>query len=149
MLHKSHSAFDKYTRIHQVVTEMCTRMYISVTKWCILADLSGALCDLWDRSIPLVPSQMRPSKNLVLNLLYCTAVNLTAQQAFSVLCITVYTNYLFIFVWAFLHIKIAILFITFVIYYIFLVLLKYEHFDNNGFKRKNKIFWWNSFACSY
>ena len=34
--HKSHNASDKYPRMYHFVTEMCTHVHISVTKWCIL-----------------------------------------------------------------------------------------------------------------
>ena len=37
--------------MHHFVTEICTRVHISVTKWCILGYLSNALWDLWDGSI--------------------------------------------------------------------------------------------------
>ena len=33
------------------VTEMCTHVHISVTKYCIVGYDTGALWDLWDRSI--------------------------------------------------------------------------------------------------
>ena len=34
--HKSHNASDKYPTMHHFVTEMCTYVHISVTKWCIM-----------------------------------------------------------------------------------------------------------------
>ena len=37
--------------MHHFVTEMCTHMHISVTKWCIVGYGTGALWDLSDRSI--------------------------------------------------------------------------------------------------
>ena len=37
--------------MHRFVTEMCTFVHISVTKWCIVGYLSDALWDLWDGSI--------------------------------------------------------------------------------------------------
>ena len=49
--HKSHNALDKYPKMHHFVTEMCTRVQISVTKWCIVGYLSNTLWDLWNRSI--------------------------------------------------------------------------------------------------
>ena len=33
---KSHNALDKYPMMHYFVTEMCTHVHISVTKWCIV-----------------------------------------------------------------------------------------------------------------
>ena len=42
LLRKSHNAPVPYPRMHHFVTEMCTRVHISVTKWCIV--------DLRDRS---------------------------------------------------------------------------------------------------
>ena len=49
--HKYHNALDKYPTMHHVVTEMCTYVHISVTKWCILGYRTGALQDLRKRSI--------------------------------------------------------------------------------------------------
>ena len=48
---KSHNASDKYHIMHHFVTEMCTRVHISVTKWCIVGYGIGALWDLCTRSI--------------------------------------------------------------------------------------------------
>ena len=50
LLHKSHNALDKYPTMHHFVTDMCTYVHISVTKWCIVGYLSNALWDLWDWS---------------------------------------------------------------------------------------------------
>ena len=36
---------------HHFVTEMCTNVHISVTKWCIMGYATGVLWDLWDGSI--------------------------------------------------------------------------------------------------
>ena len=36
MFSQSHDASDKYPAMHNFVTEMCTRVHISVTKWCIV-----------------------------------------------------------------------------------------------------------------
>ena len=46
--HKSHNASDKYPTMHHFVTEMCTYVHISVTKWCIVGYGIGAVCDLCD-----------------------------------------------------------------------------------------------------
>ena len=54
--HKSLSASDKYPTMHHFVTEMCTYVHISVTKWCIVEYGTGILWDLCDRSISSVPS---------------------------------------------------------------------------------------------
>ena len=48
--HKSHYASDKSPTMHHFVTEMCTQVHISVTKWCIVGHGTGALQDLWDES---------------------------------------------------------------------------------------------------
>ena len=47
-LHKSHNTPVQYPKIHHFVTEMCTCVHISVTKWCIVGYLSNALWDLWN-----------------------------------------------------------------------------------------------------
>ena len=47
---KSHNAPVPYPTIHHFVTEMCTRVHISVTKRCIVGYFSDALWDLWDGS---------------------------------------------------------------------------------------------------
>ena len=49
--HKYHNAFDKYPMMHHFVTEMCTCVYISVTKWCSVGYRTGALWDLCNMSI--------------------------------------------------------------------------------------------------
>ena len=49
--HKSQNASVPYPTMQHFVTEMCTGVHISVTKWCIVGYLSGALWDLWDGSI--------------------------------------------------------------------------------------------------
>ena len=51
MSHKSHTAPVPYPTMHHFVTEMCTCVHISVTKWCIVGYLSDALWDLWESSI--------------------------------------------------------------------------------------------------
>ena len=43
--HKSHNAPVPYPTMHHFVTEMCTRVHISVTIWCIVGYLSDALPD--------------------------------------------------------------------------------------------------------
>ena len=42
-----------YTTMLHFVTEMCTCVHISVTKWCIVGYLSEALWDLWDGPIDI------------------------------------------------------------------------------------------------
>ena len=49
--YKSHDALDKYPIMHHCVTEMCTHVHISATKWCIVGYGTGALWDLCDSSI--------------------------------------------------------------------------------------------------
>ena len=51
LLHKSHNAPVSHPRIQHSVTEMCARVHISVTKYCIMGNSSNALWDLWDESI--------------------------------------------------------------------------------------------------
>ena len=46
--HKSHNALGRCPIMRHIVTEMCTHVHISVTKWCIVGYLSNALWDLWD-----------------------------------------------------------------------------------------------------
>ena len=48
---KSHNALDKYPTIHYFVTEMCTHVHISVTKWCIVGYGTDAFWHLCDKSI--------------------------------------------------------------------------------------------------
>ena len=50
--HKSHNAPDKYPTMLYFVTEICTRVYIFVAKWCIVIYGTSALWDLWDWSVP-------------------------------------------------------------------------------------------------
>ena len=50
--HKTHNASDKYPTMHHFVTEMCTHVPISLTKWCIMGYGTDALWDLCNRSIP-------------------------------------------------------------------------------------------------
>ena len=49
-IHKSHNALDKYPTMHYLVTEMCTHVHISVTKWCIVGYATVALWHLRKRS---------------------------------------------------------------------------------------------------
>ena len=44
--HKSQNASLPYPTMQHLVTEMCTCVHISATKWCIMGYLSGALWDL-------------------------------------------------------------------------------------------------------
>ena len=46
--HKSQNASVPYPTMQHFVTEMCTHVHISVTKWCIVGYMSGTLWDLWD-----------------------------------------------------------------------------------------------------
>ena len=58
LLHKSHNAPVPYPTIQHFVTEMCTHVHISVTKWCIMGYLSGTW-DLWDGCFELVDGTSR------------------------------------------------------------------------------------------
>ena len=51
---KSHNASDKYLTMHHFVTEMCTYVHISVTKWCIVGHGTSALWDLCNRLVVLM-----------------------------------------------------------------------------------------------
>ena len=51
LLHNYHDAPAPYPTMRHFVTEMCTCVHISVTKWCIVGYLSNALWDLWYRPI--------------------------------------------------------------------------------------------------
>ena len=51
LLHESHNALVPYPTMHHFVTEICTCVHISVTKWSVVGHLSNALWDLWDGSI--------------------------------------------------------------------------------------------------
>ena len=44
--HKPHNASATYPTMHHFVTEMCTRVHISVTKWYIAGYRIGALWDM-------------------------------------------------------------------------------------------------------
>ena len=48
--HKSHNTADTYLSMQHFVTEMCTHVHISVTKWCIAGYGIGAFGDLQNRS---------------------------------------------------------------------------------------------------
>ena len=53
---KSYNALDKYATMYHFVTEMCTYVHISVTKWYIMGYGTGALWDLFNRSIVVIMS---------------------------------------------------------------------------------------------
>ena len=59
LLHKSHNAPVPYPTMHHFVTETCTHVHLSVTKWCIVGYLSGALWDLWDASIVMQAHEVK------------------------------------------------------------------------------------------
>ena len=46
----SHNAPVQYPTMCHFVTEMCIYVHISVTKWCIVGYLSGALWDFWSET---------------------------------------------------------------------------------------------------
>ena len=48
MLPKSQNTSVPYATMHLFVTEMCTYVHISVTKWCIVGCTPNVLWDLWD-----------------------------------------------------------------------------------------------------
>ena len=50
--HQSYNAWDKWCpTLHHFVTELCTHVHISVMKYCIVRYGTGALWDLWVRSM--------------------------------------------------------------------------------------------------
>ena len=49
--HKSHNASEEYPIMHHFVTEICTHVHISVTKWGTVGCGTGALWNLCNRSI--------------------------------------------------------------------------------------------------
>ena len=49
--HKSYTTVDKYPTVHHFVSEISTRMHISVTKWCIVGDGTRVSCDLCNMPI--------------------------------------------------------------------------------------------------
>ena len=76
--HKSHNALDKYPAMQYFVTEMCSNVHISVTKWCIVRHGAGAFWDLWIRPIAFrapanfyvtYPSPILPIKPIILHLM--------------------------------------------------------------------------------
>ena len=60
--HKSHNASIPYPTMHHFVTEMCTCVHISVTKWCIVGYLSDwcIVGFFLDGSIGAIPWQLMP-----------------------------------------------------------------------------------------
>ena len=74
--HKYPKATGKYPTMHHFVTEMCTCVHISVTKWCIVGYETGALWDLHNRSISNVKTQ-NAELWLWHSLWNCTQVNAT------------------------------------------------------------------------
>ena len=53
-IYKSHNVFDKYPTMLHIVTEMCTSVHISFTKWCILG-YGTVHCRVCVQHIILVP----------------------------------------------------------------------------------------------
>ena len=58
LLHESHNTLVPYPTMHHFVTEMCTYVYTSVTKCCIMGYFPDALWNLWGGSI--TPLQVKP-----------------------------------------------------------------------------------------
>ena len=48
IFHKSQNAPVPYPTMHHFVTKMCTRVHISVAKWCIVGHLFNTSWGLWD-----------------------------------------------------------------------------------------------------
>ena len=70
LVHKSHNAIVAYPRMQHFVTEMCTCVHISVTKWCILGYFSEAFWDWWNESITLGQLRGLPC-SLSIQVLWC------------------------------------------------------------------------------
>ena len=68
--HKSQNASVPYPTMHHFVTEMCTCVHISVTKWCIVGYLFDALWDLWDGCIVMNSSFVKSGGCFNINMLY-------------------------------------------------------------------------------
>ena len=49
--HKSHKAFDIYPTMHHLVTEMSTYVHISVTWWCSVGYMTGALWNFCNKFV--------------------------------------------------------------------------------------------------
>ena len=64
LLHKSHNAPVSYHKMHHFVTENCTHVHISVTKWHIVGYLPDALWDLWDASVENKKKQTMVGKDV-------------------------------------------------------------------------------------
>ena len=63
--HKSHNALAKYPTMHHFVTEMCTHVHISATKWCIVGYGTDALWDLWNHRENSPVTQTSPEPTLL------------------------------------------------------------------------------------
>ena len=57
-LKKSNNELDRHPTMHHHVTEMCTCVHISVTKWCIVEYGTGAMWDLCNRYYWLVDQRV-------------------------------------------------------------------------------------------
>ena len=68
-----------YPTVLHFVTEMCTHVLISVTKWFIVGDESGALRNLWDWSLGFHISNTQPlqTKNACLCVYFIVVQNMT------------------------------------------------------------------------
>ena len=62
--HKSHNAPENYPTIHHFINEICTRVHISVTNWCI---------KVWDRLIVGFVSQVYYLRSIVVGVRDCPA----------------------------------------------------------------------------
>ena len=69
LLHKSHNAQLPFPTMHHFITEMCTCVHISVTKWCIARYLSSAMRSFVRRvwlHLTYSVCNLRPSTNAVI-----------------------------------------------------------------------------------
>ena len=79
LCHKSQNASGPYPTMQHFVTEMCTCVHISVTKWCIVGYLSDALWDLWGGSIVRYNLPMRAGYGM-------WVVNAVRPQVYGIIC---------------------------------------------------------------
>ena len=52
-IHRSYNTLVPHPTMNHFVTEMCTHVHISVTKWCIVGCLPNVLLDLWEVNLSL------------------------------------------------------------------------------------------------
>ena len=83
---KSRNALDRCPTMHHFLTEMCTQVHISVTKWCIVGYETGALWDFCNRSNDML-SRKSPAlqKPMLTYFLLSHKLNLIEHPTFKTL----------------------------------------------------------------